>query len=282
MAGGWPIGLGLANAVAYGINSSTGSASQSITSGTANHKGSWVELNGSPTTSDILWVLVTVDDSQFSAGTTESSCIDLGIGASGSQQVIISNLLNYGQVFSDSFDTVCSYFFPLAIPSGTHVWARSQTTGSNHDPVGVSFIGFDASFSNAPGGSCSCYDTYGFVSTSTEGTALTASGTVNVKGSYTEITASTTNDLMGFFLAFDSQGSASNVAVLTDLAIGASGSEVVILPNIPVWMSQLGVPMPQATPFISIPIQAGTRIAARCQSTKASQNIGVTLYGLRQ
>lgn len=282
MAGGWPLGMALANPVSYGANTTNSMGTGVASSTTANTKGSYVELFGSPTTSDMTWAHVTIDCSPFSVGGAESSAIDLAIGASGSQQVVVSNLLNYGQVAGDTYDYTCSYFFPLALPSGTHLWARSQTTQTSGDPVGVSLIGFDSSFHDAPGASCSCYDTYGFVSGSTMGTTLTASGTANLKGAYSTIVSSVAHAIQGFFLAFDSQGSGSNTLALIDLAIGAAGQEVVIMPNILVFSNSAGVVMPQTTPFIPIAIKLGTRIAARCQSSSGGKTYGITLYGLRQ
>ena len=98
--------------------------------GAANTKGTWVELIAA-TTFDSLLVVVTLANASAVA-TDTSTLIDIGIGAAAAETVIIPDLLA-GQTTSSNL-TPRSYIFPLRIPSGSRISARSQsvrTTGSN-------------------------------------------------------------------------------------------------------------------------------------------------------
>ena len=116
------------------------------------------------------------------------------------------------------------------------------------------------------------YTAIGEVASSSNGTTVTASATTNTKGSYAELEASTPNDCDGFIVAVDHPpGPADH---LLDIAIGAAGSEIVIVPDMLVSGADAGVEYA----YIPVPIKAGTRVAARSQSTDASDAIRVTVY----
>lgn len=117
-------------------------------------------------------------------------------------------------------------------------------------------------------------------SNSIPGTNVTASSSVNTKGSYAQLISSTDYDSYGFFL-IPANATDPNVAttMLFDIAVGGSGSEVVVLSNI---MLTTGTNNSngQVTALIPIFIPKGTRIAARCQSVISSQQINLTILML--
>ena len=94
--------------------------------------------------------------------------------------------------------------------------------------------------------------------------ACTASASTNTKGSYAEVVTSTAHDCDGFLVSI--AGQTSNVRVLVDIAIGAAGSEDVIVDNIP-WSANQNLTVSFYVPYA---LPAGTRIAARCQSSTGS------------
>src|ERR1044072_6375245 len=95
---------------------------------------------------------------------------------------------------------------------------------------------------------------------------VTASGTTNTKGSYTQVFASTKFDSSMLVLSLDDVAvSATNTGVLRDVAIGASGQESVIIANIIFGALGHG-PVFQAPIFIA----AGTRVAIRIQSATSA------------
>lgn len=115
-------------------------------------------------------------------------------------------------------------------------------------------------------------------STSTFGTRLTANATPHAKGSYSQIIASTAYDVHGLTLVIaGSSGAAARTDMMLDLAIGGSGSEVVILPEFLCgWRAAPGSgPQDIFLPFF---IPKGTRVAARIQSLIASDVVDVQVH----
>ncbi len=114
-------------------------------------------------------------------------------------------------------------------------------------------------------------ETAGAVTGSSTATTITASGTANVMGSWTQVIASTTKRAVaiGVSLAWG-----SGVDVLVDVGTGASGAEVVLLPT----LLHAGNG-PRGTWYIFvIEVPAGTRIAARCQSSTGSATDKIAIH----
>lgn len=97
-----------------------------------------------------------------------------------------------------------------------------------------------------------------------------ASGGSNTKGSYAQIVATCPVDAIGILLCCNS----SNAAYfLADIAIGAGGSEQIVIPNLGTSSPSQGQPVSSPL-FIPLYIAQGTRVAARVQAssgTNASQ-----------
>lgn len=114
-----------------------------------------------------------------------------------------------------------------------------------------------------------------------EGTTITASGTTHTKGSYTQLVASTADDTYAITVLINNVGVAStNARMLVDIAIGGAGSEVVLLPdlmagNAGVWANAMGGGVMY---HFNVGIAEGTRIAARCQASTASDTCGVVVW----
>lgn len=94
----------------------------------------------------------------------------------------------------------------------------------------------------------------------------TAGGGSNTKGSYAQIAATAPTDSIGILLCCASNNGAY---FLADVAIGAGGSEQVVIPNLGIsssGQSNIGVsPM-----FIPLLIRQGTRVAVRVQASTGS------------
>lgn len=272
MAGGFPYSPGLCG----GSNTvPLNSSGTSITSSaTANAKGAWTMIgvtgNGFQSPRDACALFVGMNNANAQ---TQRFAIDIGAGAAGSQVVLINNLA--GVSFATGGVFTCSYIFlPMNLPSGTTLWARSQSS-STSQIMFVSAITFDGDFVVSSG--FSGVDCLGFVSGTTTGTTITSSASANNKGTYTQIVAATARDYDAFAIWGYLSGS-TGTAILLDVAIGAAGTERVILPN--VYLEGNG---PKSTPggmdFIPLRIPAGTRIAARSQSSTASLTLPLLVYG---
>lgn len=121
-----------------------------------------------------------------------------------------------------------------------------------------------------PGSSLWAHNLAATVSTSTSGTTITASGSINTKGSWTQLYSSTAANVVGMTLCPLANTTASSaVTMLIDIGIGGAGSEVVKIPNL-IIHNQVGNSTIGAS-HIPIFIPKGTRIAARCQSNTASK-----------
>jgi len=114
--------------------------------------------------------------------------------------------------------------------------------------------------------------------TTSIGAGITTGATPNVKTTYTELFASTTYDVYGFWLYYAGTSSSNNIAnFLLDIAIGAASSEQIILPDWQVgWSGPASAGMSGV--FIPLFIPKGTRIAARAQSSLASDPVRLLLF----
>lgn len=251
--------------------SSTGTAP---TAGSANVKGSYTELIAS-TAHDAHGIVINL--MRTSAG--GDYLVDIAIGGAGSEQIIVADLLRstLGATFSHQ-----PIFVPIYIPAGSRISARIQsTTGSATFSMIVTLVqGGDV----MPGSEGICV-TYGAASGDSGGTSIDPGGSANTKGSYSQITASTTRPIHWLIVAIGGQGNAARTSAgwLMDIAIGGGGSEQVIVPNIP--LSSHGNTDEMFPQFIELPvcIPAGSRLAVRAQSgiTDATDRLfDVILYGV--
>lgn len=122
----------------------------------------------------------------------------------------------------------------------------------------------------ASSGAIGVQTTIGADLTNTRGTAVVSAGSANVKGSWTQLVASTaavTNCLVIY-----AYGASSAQRYLLDIGIGGAGSETVLIPNLHAGGNALAFPNIWRIP-INVP--AGTRISARIQAGPSTSR---TLY----
>lgn len=115
----------------------------------------------------------------------------------------------------------------------------------------------------------------GVVTSSSTGTTVTASSTANTKGSYAQLIATTAADCVMVYIQATNL-LAVTVNFLVDIAIGPSGSEKVVVPNI----FMVGASATGGSCFdtlIPLSIPQGTAVSARCQCSTASGAISLKL-----
>lgn len=110
--------------------SATNSGQQTIntlvTGDPAHTKGAWVEIVAS-TAFDYHFVGITIDQTGVSAQ-LNNALVDVGVGAAGSESVVVPDLAMGGsQNLSYSGDVTAKAFMPLYIPAGSRVAARIQS-----------------------------------------------------------------------------------------------------------------------------------------------------------
>jgi hypothetical protein len=273
MSGGFPITPEWVDATSEQVVYS-GTPGLSIPSGSsANAYGAWTTLVAAAPF-DVTYMDVVITGPWGA----EQGAVQIGVGISGSEAIIAADLVCYST-------DVTTYRFPLpcAIPAGARIAARSSSTHASDTQDYLHLILFegDIGATDAAG-----VDSIGYVPSSSSGTTIDPGGTAYTKGAYVPLTAATPRDYAGFFLVIDGRaGAMAGVfQALVDIAIGVSGSEILLLPNFSfcapaadeVWG---GSP----SPIYWIPIPAGTRISARAASssnTATSREFGLTLYGI--
>lgn len=227
-------------------------------SGSINTKGSYTEfVSSSPFTCN--YILVTVITASVSGGLY---LLDIATGGSGSETVIIPNLLvdriNGATVHQGNGE----YAIPINIPSGTRISARCQcSTGSGTLEVGITLI--------AAGGAVgpSSYTTYGANTGTSGGTNVDPGNTINTKGAYSQLTASSSAVAQVAMLVLSgigTIGAGANLRWDVDVATGAGGAEVVLIPDLHFGFAPIqDLPIyPRSKTFL-LYIPASTRIAIR-------------------
>lgn len=247
-------------------------------SNTINTKGSWVSL-GSVTSGCAAFLLRMVYQNNGQVDYTSS--VDIGIGPSGSQVVLVADIVLCG-IASVAQATIFQHLIPVSIPANTTVWARSAINKATPtSTITVWLTPFENSLPYI--GECTGVDTIGTIGVG-RGTVITAGTNLSgTKGSYAALntTAGTINDYVGFWLVMDLAHNASNESGdLIDIAIGPSGSQKIILPDLLTY--QGGVESPSDFEFIPIPIPAGSQIWARAANMAPAATFGLTLYGCYQ
>jgi hypothetical protein len=128
----------LNRATTYGAITATSLGTAVAPSATAHTKGAWVEISSAITNSIRQFVLVI---SNVYTGATSFALIDIGIGAAGSEKVILANLwmsmsayhthpLSYGP-------------FDISIPAGTRLAARGQWGNASGPNFLITLTGID-------------------------------------------------------------------------------------------------------------------------------------------
>lgn len=261
-----------------GVSTSTSEATTIANSGTADTKSNWVELDASTAfTVDGFWVYFGVNST-----TTLDYFIDIGIGADGSETVLIPDL------FYSTGDTEGEsnlVYFPISIASGTRISARQQNYATS-GTVDVAIIlttdsGLDVT-------AYTSVDTLGALTSSdTSGTLIDPGATANTKNSpYVEIIASTSNAYKAF-IAIIGQNRNTGLATsgsLFDVAIGASSSEVDFLSNLNFTAGASGDTFqPKVFGPFACDIPSSSRLSVRGQSSTTNsvdRVFDIVLYGI--
>lgn len=284
MPGGWPLRVYDANPQSLGGDLAASNGVAVTCSASTNTYGAWTEIIASMP-ADMVCMMLQISNMK---NQPFQGVVDIAVAPAGSEatgMVIAGVMLGMPQPMQTSVR------LPVGpIPAGSRIAARAASVPASA-VFNVQITGMDGDYIGAfsPG----VYDTYGWSGAGTvTGFSIDPGTTANTKGAWTEITAGLTNDIQGFFLGFDCQshiGNSSSVGApnLLDIGAGAAGSEVVLVPDILVSKAPenyTAAIAPTHTGLLHIPIAAGTRIAARSQSSNATASdraFGLSFYGLR-
>ena len=284
---GWPLTApGFTVSDRYDESTTENKLTTVTASGTAHTKGSWVELDAS-TSQDASFINVGCSNTAVS-GTDTGMLVDIGIGGSGSEVVLIPNILAGWQPTGASANASKqrNSGFPVFIPAGSRLSARCQAViVSDTVDVGVRLLGSPNSF-NQDQWQGGCVVTYGADTGNSRGTVVTST-TPHTKGSWVEITGSTTQPHSA--LALSAAGHTSMFlslqGALLDIGFGAAASEQILISNI--YLQQINTEQmfiqDSEIGLLNIgrTLPVGTRLAARVQfELDVDEEVSVCLHGV--
>lgn len=243
-------------------------------SGTANVKGSYGVVTPS-TSFDIDEVLLTMGQ----PNAVLSGLVDLAVGGSGSEIVIVSDIL----CGADRRD-VSSMSVPIPIQAGSAISMRVQdSTGAGAWPMRVTGIRHSL-WATPPGGRVV---TYGAITATSKGTQIDPGAVAHTYGSWVTLSASTTEDIAAMQVRISGNANtapqASAAQFFLDVGVGGAGSEVPFIVGLSFASQTTGWFRPQWNHWFPAGIPAGSRLAVRARSnvTDATDRLfGVALYGL--
>ncbi|GAA0969760.1 hypothetical protein GCM10009555_017480 [Acrocarpospora macrocephala] len=246
--------------------------------GSTNTKGSWVELIAA-TAHKAVGLIVNAGRGHTA---TADFLVDIGVGASSSETVIIPNLkcdngsnnLGPGQIL-----------IPIGIPAGTRIAARCQATSASAVTRLQVILLYGSWLGQPPLGRVTAY---GVATADSGGVSVDPGLAANTKGSWSQITASTTNPMRSMLVSIGQQansGRSVNTDWLLDIAIGAGGSELIVIADLHAEVSTSDDAVePRYIGPIPCNIPAGTRLAARSQASNITDPtdklFDVIIYGL--
>jgi hypothetical protein len=239
-------------------------------------KGSWVEI-ASSLSRDTYGLMINFNSNAASAA-SRNTVVDVGIGAAGSEVVIIPNLIagNAGTYGVGSGGLW--YYFPMAIPAGSRLALRAQGTVTS--AFGAYLQAFQAPLQPAMMKKASSVEALGM--TVPQGTAVTAGTTSD--GSWT-LLGTTTRQC--WFWQVGVQVQSSDTAHIAgvyhiDIATGDGTNFNTFLTAVyfSTTTGEQGNTLP-TTVGCELPVPAGTDIYARAQCSGTPDPIYITAYGAR-
>lgn len=170
-----------------------------------NTMGAWSQIV-SVTDQDWYGVWMVASAQISTSGQNTAQMVNIGVGGSGSESVLIPNILVGGRTsisgaisFSDT-----PMFFPVRIPRGTRIAAQTQAATVNRN---CRVIIWGESGSSVPRGVLSACDVYGADASTSKGVELTSNASANTFGSWTNVGSTTSRDYKA--VAFSMQAPAS-------------------------------------------------------------------------
>ena len=247
-----------------------------ITGGSSHTKGSYTQfVAATPYASSRLHLVV-----QSAGNASNPLLVDLATGAAGAETVIVPNLAYY----TDSTFLVGAFTtITVDIPAGTRLAGRVQASLASTS-FSVLILLEDRALAGL-----SAPVNYGAVTGTSRGTVIDPGATANTKGAYTQLTAATSVRIDAVVLCLTG-GSVSGLAGFhtwnVDVAIGAAGSEVVVIADLVLVNNAGGSPVTVRPGIVLLPVSipAATRLAVRCASTNnaaATRTVSVTLIGMQ-
>jgi hypothetical protein len=264
----WGFAEGSQRFGAQGIVTGSSSGTALSSPGATNTKGSYTQLVAS-TPFDAAGIIVS---GGLSASAILSALIDIAVGAAGVEFVAVPDM-NISRMSSTNV-AIAPMFVAVAIPAGSRLAARVASNDTSALPtLSVSLIAAAPNYPILAGP----VEALGADASTSKGAVIDPGGTANTKGAWVQLTASTARKTNWAAVSIQEENSPLGANWLIEIAIGAAGSEAIILDNLHIFgTAGLG---PQCKFFLPMAIPAGVRVAARasCSSTSAGRNLMINM-----
>lgn len=239
----------------------------------AHSPGAWVVLDSSLAV-DAHAVDISFRNATSTSGADTSTILEIGTGGSGSETVWAQVLVGYGSI-------AALFTVPGILAAGTRVVARLRSIrlGATHNSIGFAFMS-GAGKSVAPGAPVSM----GIDTANSRGVVLTAPGSLNTKGAWTEIEDATPADFGALAVSMQGAGGTAMASspVLVDVGIGAAGAESVLIGD----LCLVGTSGEEFTYHrgcmrrtFGVDVPAGSRLSARYARAASGNAIDLALVG---
>lgn len=230
-------------------------------SGTANLKGSWVDIGGATSFAYKRLLVVAA-----TGGTAVDYTFDIGINVGGNRFVIAEDL-RYATARRAASEGNQHYDLPLFVPAGAQLSARCAGNGTSVT-MRMAIVGFSANPAGmAPYSRCRAL----YTPSSSRGVAIDPGGSANTKSAWAELVASTgfaSAALMAAIGYNNDIGRTAAAVMALDIGLGASSAEFAVLPNLILsWGGTLDGPAISGIPLIPCYIPVGQRVVGRAQCT---------------
>lgn len=271
----WPLqSAGQLQAVSEGFAVANEGGVQIATPAAANTKGTWTQISASaPFDADGIFITLTKKSA------AAMMLLDIGVGATGVEQVIVPNLF-VGTASNSSYPK--NVFIPIQIKAGEKISARLQSTSATATNIRVAVHFVQASWLGL-----AAFQKVIDMGTSTaasSGTSLTLPAAINAWSAWTQIVASTSDPIKYLIPFYSEPGAAASATAGISFCIqvgrGASGSEIAIGPEFVFNNSSTACSI---SGFHGFPceIPAGQRLALRYAATTVpTTSLHGALYGV--
>jgi hypothetical protein len=240
-----------------------------VTTGALNTKGSYASI-GTTTFrySGFLLQLVSNNGTRFR--------FDVAVNTGGSDQVIVEDFY-YDSHFSSTVSTI-SLWFPVSVPSGAAIKIKAQAAAATQSFLAI-VQGYATDF---PGHTSfrACRSATDFTNTDPTNSVTQTGNTVT---SWAQVVSSTVAAFAGLYVspAVCADTSRTSSKMLVDIAVGAGGSEQVVISALQFTQNASG-PVPSGVGPVLCDIPAGTRLSSRvqCSAAGAADAFNVSINGL--
>jgi hypothetical protein len=253
-----------------GVSTASSYGQPAVAAFMAHTKGSWTTVAFSSTLpSHGFWFGIN-RISAIIVGGPARVLMDIGIQQSGTDVVLVPNFLFHTPQVGSGLSQIV--YCPIKVDAGSTVRARIQSDQSVFQYVPsceVIFLKSQHGFRNYP--LCTTSYGYGITTGSSSGTTIDPGGTANTKGSWTQITASTSAPMRWLIVNVSMlNATAANAAWRVDVGVGGSGSEVVVIPDLLFQATTKSDNIYPSSYTCPIYLPAGVRLAVRAQSTNTT------------